>query len=107
MKDFFHGWRRKIGYVTLALALALAAIWVRSTRIDDAIRFTIADRTNLLRSSERGLHWYAWDKKWTVATPTWTSHIFLEMTSEWDFVQWRKDFALDGCHPDLTTIFFC
>jgi hypothetical protein len=30
MKEFFHGWRRKTGLVTLVLACLFASLWVRS-----------------------------------------------------------------------------
>ena len=37
MWDFFRGWRRKIGSITLLIACALTLIWVRSDVIRDNI----------------------------------------------------------------------
>ena len=37
MKDFFRGWRRKVGVVTLVIACLFAAGWVRSLRNADTI----------------------------------------------------------------------
>ena len=38
MGEFFHGWRRKIGVVTLVLACMFTAGWVRSVLISDVVR---------------------------------------------------------------------
>ena len=35
MGDFFHGWRRKIGVVTLVMALVFVSGWVRSLCAED------------------------------------------------------------------------
>ncbi len=36
MREFFRGWRRKLGCVTLALACIVTTLWVRSlSRVDD------------------------------------------------------------------------
>lgn len=32
MHEFFHGWQRKVGCVTLVMALAVCAMWIRNTR---------------------------------------------------------------------------
>lgn len=37
MRDFFRGWKRKVGCVTLVLACAFAATWVRSFSVQDFI----------------------------------------------------------------------
>lgn len=41
MKEFFDGWRRKAGIVTLAMALVSAGIWVRGTVVTD--QFYVGD----------------------------------------------------------------
>lgn len=35
MREFFRGWRRKVGCVALALALVLTSVWVRSLTMQD------------------------------------------------------------------------
>jgi hypothetical protein len=35
MREFFRGWRRKAGCVTLTIALALTGVWVRSSARED------------------------------------------------------------------------
>lgn len=39
MKEFFRGWRRKVGTVTLVLACGLMAFWVRSVVKFDSVFF--------------------------------------------------------------------
>ena len=39
MCRFFHGWRRKIGVVTLAMSLALKGLWIRGNVIQDSFWF--------------------------------------------------------------------
>ena len=43
MGEFFKGWRRKVGVVTLAMALVFMGGWVRSLVIDDFMEFPFAD----------------------------------------------------------------
>jgi hypothetical protein len=56
MGDFFKGWRRKIGVVTLGLACVFMAGWLRSATIRDDVmiagenvRHALASSTGLLR----------------------------------------------------------
>jgi hypothetical protein len=37
MQRFFHGWRRKMGVVTLVVALAVMGMWVRSFVVGDLV----------------------------------------------------------------------
>ena len=43
MGNFFHGWRRKAGFVTLVLACVLMAGWLRSLRIMNTTAFSISN----------------------------------------------------------------
>jgi hypothetical protein len=51
MHTFFHGWRRKAGVVTLGLALAMTAVWIRSRIVEDDLSFVYSD----LRSRDGGI----------------------------------------------------
>jgi len=42
MGEFFKGWRRKAGCVTLVLACVMAVGWVRSQHFSDFIKYRIA-----------------------------------------------------------------
>jgi hypothetical protein len=56
MKEFFYGWRRKTGVVTLAMACGLTSAWLRSVAYQDT--FTISspgDSQTLLVSSTQQL----------------------------------------------------
>jgi hypothetical protein len=39
MREFFHGWRRKIGVMTLLMACVFAPVWVRSLSVCDWFHF--------------------------------------------------------------------
>lgn len=43
MSEFFNGWRRKIGCVTLVMACAVAGVWYRSYVVADIISCTALD----------------------------------------------------------------
>jgi hypothetical protein len=45
MGDFFHGWRRKIGVVTMLMALAFMTLWIRGYCEGDFIGFQNFTRT--------------------------------------------------------------
>lgn len=61
MFEFFRGWRRKIGCVTLMMALALTGVWLRSENVADEIRFTIGQRRHLIMSRHEKLSWWGWN----------------------------------------------
>jgi len=59
MSDFFNGWRRKIGCVTLMMALVFTGGWVRSTFMFDGIE-VVSIKSKYLISSIRGqIRWFS------------------------------------------------
>ena len=44
MRDFFHGWRRKVGCVTLVIAILLTVSWVRSYMRHEGFAFSAFGR---------------------------------------------------------------
>jgi len=52
MKEFFKGWRRKVGCVTLLMALFLTGMWIRSFKIFDNFWITSLQNRNSLSSSD-------------------------------------------------------
>jgi hypothetical protein len=58
MGNFFHGWRRKGGVLTLVVVLALVSGWVRSFRIQDTVRlFSYRPTEEIFLSSNGCLMW--------------------------------------------------
>ena len=60
MGEFFRGWRRKLGVVTLGLALGFTAGWVRSKTYFDRVEFCysrILKTNNNFMSAYRGIEW--------------------------------------------------
>ena len=50
MGGFFHGWRRKVGCITLLVACLLAGMWIRSNAAYDGIWLTIEGRRYMATS---------------------------------------------------------
>ena len=57
MRNFFNGWRRKIGMVTLILACLFAAGWVRSGIICDRIFFRFCQSLQYVESRRGRIGW--------------------------------------------------
>ena len=61
MGEFFKGWRRKAGVVTLVMASLFCLLWIRSYSVSDAIAFPFNGRQNLFLSGEGSVMWNAYD----------------------------------------------
>jgi hypothetical protein len=59
MMDFFRGWRRKIGLLTLMMALVGMGLWLRSLIIVDGVQFPVGQYDNWIQSEFGFLHWTA------------------------------------------------
>ena len=58
MGDFFHGWRRKTGLATLALALFVLGLWLRSHGVNDLVNFRSGNKKLQVFVSDRvGFVW--------------------------------------------------
>jgi hypothetical protein len=44
MGDFFHGWRQRIGCVTLVMALAVTGDWIRSLTVQESLVWSVDKR---------------------------------------------------------------
>src|ERR1700750_278191 len=60
MREFFLGWRRRIGVATLVLACVFLAGWVRSFVVNDQISIRRStSTTHHIASNRSRLFWYA------------------------------------------------
>ena len=59
MREFFKGWRRKTGCVTLLLAMVLTTFWVRSLGRPLLAQIGYG-RFHLLHSTEGRIDWMSW-----------------------------------------------
>ena len=60
MREFFTGWRKKIGAVTLVMALMIVAVWIRSFRSTDIVNLHSIPNTSLMFISERSGIVFLW-----------------------------------------------
>jgi hypothetical protein len=56
MHAFFHGWRRKVGAITLVMALAMMGVWIRSLTIRDVIQLPVLGRLSYVISAGSKIH---------------------------------------------------
>lgn len=62
MRDFFKGWKRKTGAVTLAVACVFMVGWVRSEFVQDFLKIRHGNDATELGSTNGRLYWFcAWD----------------------------------------------
>jgi hypothetical protein len=57
MREFFRGWRRKVGTVTLGMALGFSGLWVRSLSVRDIAAWKHIHAEFRIRSFEGTLGW--------------------------------------------------
>lgn len=58
MKDFFHGWRRKVGCVALVMACTLIGFWTRSQFDADVLCWSVGHETEVVISRDGVLSWW-------------------------------------------------
>ena len=59
MREFFQGWSRKAGLVTLVLACIVTGVWLRSRLVVDQIMFSRGNALQILNSDNGVLVWLA------------------------------------------------
>ncbi len=58
MKEFFHGWRRKVGIVALVMACGFLTLWFRAGAVEDVILSGNGKGTVIsLQLSRKGVAW--------------------------------------------------
>ena len=96
MREFFKGWRRKVGCVTLVMACAVATAWVRSelNYLDDYF-FTLGMRDHNIMSGYGRMTWWSWDGE----AGNRSRPVFAISPYETERVQ-ERGMALQRCYPD-------
>jgi len=74
MKEFFNGWRRKLGCVTLVMAFVFVGGWLRSLRIFDRINCPLGRECAIAVTSWEGVF---------------ASRIGWDNDDPWDVFDWR------------------
>jgi hypothetical protein len=98
MGDFFKGWRRKAGCVTLLMVCMFAAGWLRSFFVTDLILFPTANSLHSWISDRRGI-------AWTVETHTAEEHRSLMYDLQVPFVISPRFFQSDPTEWNLKLSF--
>jgi hypothetical protein len=75
MFEFFKGWRRKAGVVTLAMAFALAGLWARSNVVVDTVWFSFGDHDHCIFTFYGVLSWWKVPANPSRAVGWWTEEI--------------------------------
>ena len=61
--EFFKGWRRKAGLVTLVIACVVAIGWMRSYTTKEEVLIPAIRRQHAVLSADGMLFWMAWEEK--------------------------------------------
>ena len=101
MCEFFRGWRRKTGCVTLFLALAFTGGWVRSLRNCDTIDASVFQRTYELRSDCGYLCWSGWSEQESSGWPVLSfTSVVIDPTVNSDREQFQAMMRIAGLYLD-------
>lgn len=81
MRDFLHGWRRKVGCVALMMACVFAAGWMRSRLLEDEIALPsvaiIGPTTRWIISTDNTIqYWELPDEMYTSLSPVESAMVF-------------------------------
>lgn len=57
MHSYFEGWKRKVGTLTLAMAILLLALWFRAQFIADQFTLPYSSSVPIFSSNYRGFEW--------------------------------------------------
>jgi hypothetical protein len=74
LSKFFHGWRRKVGLVTLMAACVLMMAWFRSLSIADVVTIKTQESHHNLVFAKGKLEWSASDDGYSTPRISWDSH---------------------------------
>jgi hypothetical protein len=61
MREFFQGWRRKMGCIALVMACVVMIGWLRSCNRCELIFFASSDRQHAVLAIDDGLSWMGWN----------------------------------------------
>ena len=75
MGEFFRGWRRKAGIVTLFMALMLCCIWVHSYTEFTLFFFNTGVRKHWISAFKGVISWWSWD---VGPAPFWADWIIVQ-----------------------------
>ena len=105
MGEFYHGWRRKIGCVTLVMACVVAAAWLRSFVVWDEVCLIsttgymvqlCSDRGQLGFEHESLSEWEepsALEVEWNSQKPAPDFALFGYLNQPIESFEWRRNFA--------------
>ena len=100
MREFFRGWRRKVGLVTLILAAAISTAWCRSLMVRDQFNQVSGSTMRQLISEGGSVCWSTcghFDDFLDSAMPEsgWLSQPATDSnpTGSWDLSPWQFNFA--------------
>lgn len=65
MREFFQGWRRRVGCITLLMAIALMAGWMRSRLVEDVAACSILDNRHVFATYPDQIVWWTWNESAT------------------------------------------
>ena len=99
MREFFKGWRRKVGCGLLATAVVVFGAWMRSHHHFDSVFIHVSSATHAVKSQACRVCWTRMAPEASQTWMTWKS----EQASEWQTVEfYRQSYCgfTFGTEPD-------
>jgi hypothetical protein len=75
MGTYFHGWRRKLGCVALAIAIPFAVSWIRSYVYHEGFSFSVSGRKHSITTWNGDLIWMAFKSTGSLGPSFWSHAI--------------------------------
>lgn len=100
MREFFKGWRRKVGCATLMMAVGIFCIWVRSTIRTDTLWMHFSGRFYQVHSS-RSFLW--WESRTSTGSARWKWFSYPTKNYE-DVGHWTHILVVDRSDPSTQVV---
>lgn len=112
MREFFHGWQRKVGCVTLVMACVVTGSWVRSFYVLDQVRVSRENQSPiyLLQSVNGSIRWICDEDRgaeiyFWMARPRDSSPKLFADDPEWE---WKfRWLGFGACNPSRIESLWC
>jgi hypothetical protein len=100
VREFFRGWRRKAGLMTLAMALLLMVAWTRSYSVYSMLGFAVGGRQFMVQAGTGYVRWSGWSSR--TAEPLISAWQTLTLNEDHERALIVRQLAIDGSEDSVS-----